>query len=200
MKKHRFGQYLVGAIALTLSISSVANAHIGVGDTSSFAHGFTHPFSGLDHILAMVAVGLWATQMGGKAIWMIPSAFLVAMAGGSLLGHFGLPLAGVEQGILASDFLLGLLVLFATRLPLLASMAIVGALAIFHGYAHGAEMPTTASGLAYGASFIISTATLHLTGIAIGLGLDSVAEKLRDRLFQVGGVAILVGAVYVAAN
>jgi urease accessory protein len=158
--------------------------------------------------LAMVAVGLWAAQIGGKALWVVPSAFVLAMAGSSVLGHFALPLPGVEQGIIASDFLLGLLILVAPRLPLTVSMGIVGVLAIFHGYAHGAEMPESASGLAYGIGFILSTAVLHTIGIGMGLGIDAFSERLgqtfapilRNRLFRVGGAAVVVGAVYVLVN
>ncbi len=200
MKKNPFWQYLVGAIAITLLIPNLASAHTGVGDTSGYWHGLTHPISGLDHILAMVAVGLWAAQMGGKALWMVPSAFLLAMSASSAIGHFGLPLPGVEQGILASDFILGLLLLFAARLPLALSTGIVGILAVFHGYAHGAEMPETASGLAYGFGFIISTALLHLTGMGVGLAIDRYQPKLQQLLFRIGGGAVVVGAVYVLAT
>jgi urease accessory protein len=197
MKKHQFWQYLAGAIAITLLIPNLAHAHTGVGDTSGFGHGLAHPIGGLDHILAMVAVGLWAAQMGGKALWMVPSTFVVAMAGSSVMGHLGLPLPGVEQGILASDFMLGLLLLFAARLPLAVSMGIVGVLAIFHGYAHGAEMPSTASGLTYGIGFIISTTILHLAGIGMGLAIE---PKLQQLLFRIGGGAIVVGAIYILVN
>ena len=205
MKKNQFWQYLIGAIAITLLIPSVANAHTGVGDTHGFWHGLQQPVSGLDHILAMVSVGLWAARIGGKALWVVPSSFVLAMAGSSVLGHFGVPLPGVEQGILASDFILGLLLLFAARLPLALSAGIVGILAIFHGYAHGAEMPETASGLVYGLGFIIATATLHLTGVGIGLAIVGEASplenryqpKLQELLFRIGGGATVVGAVYV---
>ena len=197
MKKNQFWQYLVSAIALTLLISDVASAHTGVGDTHGCLHGLTHPISGLDHILAMVAVGLWAAQIGGKALWLVPSAFVLAMAGSSVWGHFGLPLPGVEPGILASDFALGLLILFAARLPLAASMGIVGVLAVFHGYAHGAEMPETASGLTYGAGFILATAGLHLLGIGLGLAIERFQPILRQRLFRVGGAAVVLGAAYI---
>ncbi len=200
MKKNQFWQCLVGAIAITLLIPTVANAHTGVGDPTGFWHGFAHPISGLDHILAMVAVGLWAAQIGGKALWMMPAAFIIAMASSSVLGHFGLPLPGIEQGILASDFILGLLLLFATRLPLAFSAGIVAILAIFHGYAHGAEMPETASGLTYGIGFIISTAALHLAGIGMGLGIDRYQPKLQELLFRIGGGATVVGAAYVLVN
>jgi urease accessory protein len=200
MKKNQFWQYLVGAIAITLLVPSVASAHTGVGDTTGFWHGLQHPISGLDHILAMVSVGLWAAQIGGKALWMVPSAFVLAMAGSSVMGHFGVPLPGVEQGILASDFILGLILLFAARLPLAVSTGVVAILAIFHGYAHGAEMPETASGLAYGIGFIISTTALHLTGVGMGLGIDRYQPKLQELLFRIGGGATVVGAVYVLIN
>ncbi len=197
MKKNQFWQYLVGAIAITLLIPTVANAHTGVSDPNGFLHGLGHPLGGLDHILAMVAVGLWAAQMGGKALWLVPGSFVLTMASSSVLGHFGLPLPGVEQGILASDFILGLLLLFAARFPLTFSASIVAILAIFHGYAHGAEMPETASGLTYGSGFIISTTALHLAGIGMGLGIDRVQPKLQSLLFRIGGGAVLIGAVAV---
>jgi urease accessory protein len=200
MRKNQFWQYLVGAIAITLLVPSVASAHTGVGDTGGYWHGLMHPISGLDHILAMVAVGLWAAQIGGKALWVVPGAFVLAMAGSGVLGHFGVPLPGVEQGILASDFILGLLLLFAARLPLAVSTGVVAILAIFHGYAHGAEMPETASGLTYGLGFIISTAVLHLVGIGMGLAIDRYQPKLQELLFRIGGGATVVGAVYVLIN
>ncbi len=185
---------------MTLLIPSMASAHTGVGDTAGFWHGLAHPIGGLDHILAMVAVGLWAAQIGGKALWMVPGAFVLAMAGSSVIGHFGLPLPGVEQGILASDFVLGLLLLFAARLPLAVSTGIVAILAIFHGYAHGAEMPSTASGLVYGFGFIVSTAMLHLAGIGMGWATARYQPKLQEQLFRLGGGAVVVGAVYVLIN
>jgi urease accessory protein len=228
MKKNQFWQYLVGAISIALWIPKIASAHTGVGDVTGFWHGLEHPIGGLDHILAMLAVGLWAAQMGGKALWLVPGAFITAMIGSSVMGHFGLPLPGVEQGILASDFILGLLLLFAVRLPLAPIAGIVGVLAIFHGYAHGAEMPATASGLAYGFGFIISTTLLHLAGIGIGLAIVGVGDslplgtasrsrsvserreasplenryqpKLQQLLFRIGGGAIIVGAIYVLVD
>jgi urease accessory protein len=200
MKKNQFWQYLAGAIAITLLIPNIASAHTGVGDTFGFWHGLAHPIGGLDHILAMVAVGLWAAQIGGRALWIVPSTFLAAMIGSSVMGHFGLPLPGVEQGILASDFILGLLLLFAAHLPLALSVGIVGILAIFHGYAHGAEMPETASGLAYGIGFIISTTLLHLAGMGMGLAIDRYQPKFQQLLFRIGGGAVVTGAVYVLVN
>ena len=200
MKKNQFWQYLIGAISITLLIPSLASAHTGAGNPTGFLHGLGHPISGLDHMLAMVAVGLWAAQIGGKALWLVPGAFLLAMSGSSVLGHFGLPLPGVEQGILASDFILGLLLLFTTRLSLAVSVGIVSILAIFHGYAHGAEMPETGSGLTYGIGFMISTAGLHLAGIGMGLGIDRFQPKFQSLLFRIGGGATVLGAIYVLLN
>jgi urease accessory protein len=196
MKNNQFWQYLGGAIVITLLIPRLASAHTGVGDPTGFWHGLEHPISGLDHILAMVAVGLWAAQMGGKALWMVPGAFVLAMAGSSVVGHFGLPIPGIEQGILASDFILGLLLLFAARFPVMISTGIVAVLAIFHGYAHGAEMPSTALGLTYGMGFIISTAILHLVGMGIGFGIDRYQPRFQELLFRLGGGVVLGGAIY----
>jgi urease accessory protein len=200
MINRKFWQYSVSSIAITLLIPTVATAHTGVGDITGFWHGLEHPIGGLDHILAMVAVGLWAAQIGGKAIWIVPSVFVMSMSGSSILGHLSVSLPGIEQGILASDFILGLLILFAARFPLAISTAIVGILAIFHGYAHGAEMPSTASGLTYGIGFILATTGLHLSGIVSGLAIERSQPLLQERLFRCGGGAILVGAIYVLAN
>jgi urease accessory protein len=196
MNKNRFWQYVCGVIVMTLLVPRLASAHTGIGDPTGFWHGLEHPISGLDHILAMVAVGLWAAQMGGKALWMVPGAFVLAMAASSVVGHFGLPIPGIEQGILASDFILGLLLLFAARFPVMVSTGIVALLAIFHGYAHGAEMPSTALGLTYGLGFIISTATLHLVGMGIGFGIDRYQPNFQELLFRLGGGVVLCGAIY----
>ena len=200
MRKNQFWQYLIGSIGITLLIPSMASAHTGVGDPTGFWHGLGHPIGGLDHILAMVAVGLWAAQIGGKALWLIPGTFILTMAISSVLGHFGIPLPGIEQGILASDFILGLLLLFAARFPLAVSTSLVAILAIFHGYAHGAEMPETVSGLTYGIGFIISTAALHLAGIGMGLGIERVQPQLQQLLFRLGGGVVVIGAIYVLVN
>jgi urease accessory protein len=152
-----------------LLLPSLAYAHVGVGQTSGFAHGFAHPLTGLDHIAAMVAVGLWAAQRGGGAIWVVPLTFVSVMSASGLLGTMGISVPYVEPGIVASVFVLGVLIAAAVRLPLVASSLIVGFFAIFHGHAHGAEMPETVSGLAYGAGFVLATGLLHGCGIGLGL-------------------------------
>lgn len=159
------------AFIAALMLPAMASAHPGLpGHTHGFANGLAHPFSGLDHLLAMTAVGLWAVQRGGKAIWMMPLAFISAMALGGMLGMAGLgQVPIIDQAIAASVLIMGIFIATATRMPLGASVFIIGLFALFHGYAHGAEMPATASGLLYGAGFIVATAVLHLCGITIGL-------------------------------
>jgi urease accessory protein len=174
-------------------LPSLAYAHVGVGQTSGFAHGFAHPLTGLDHIAAMVTVGLWAAQRGGRALWVVSLSFVGVMSISGLLGTLGVSVPFVEPGIVASVFVLGVLVAAAVRLPLVASSLIVGLFAIFHGHAHGAEMPETVSGLAYGIGFVLATGLLH--GCGIGLGL--LAGKLGSpRLVRYAGGATAALGVY----
>lgn len=156
---------------LLLAAAVPAYAHVGVGATSSFAAGFSHPLSGLDHMTVMIAVGLWAALKGGKAIWAWPAAFVGVMLVGGALGMLHMPLPFVEPGILASVVALGLLVALAVDLPVSAGVAIIGLFALFHGHAHGTEVPENAGGLEYIAGFAVATAALHAVGIAAGLGL-----------------------------
>lgn len=155
---------------LLVLIPSLAQAHPGVpGHTHGFSNGLSHPLTGLDHICAMVAVGLWAAQRGGRALWLVPATFISVMIIGGVLGMGGMRIPFVEQGIAASVLILGIFIAVAVRLPLAASVVIVGLFALFHGYAHGAETSETASGLNYAVGFIIVTASLHLVGITLGL-------------------------------
>ncbi|MBF2097154.1 MAG: HupE/UreJ family protein [Gloeomargaritaceae cyanobacterium C42_A2020_066] len=188
--------WFLGSLALAL-LAMPANAHVGVGETAGFWHGFTHPIGGLDHILAMVAVGLWAAQLGGRAIWVVPTSFVAVMILGGVLGLLGVPLPGVEPGIIASDFILGALVLLATRIPLVPSAALVGVLALFHGYAHGAEMPENAKAISYAVGFVVATAGLHGVGIGLAIALK---QMLSDRMVRLAGAGILLGGVYVLVN
>lgn len=173
---------------LFLLVPSLAQAHPGgVGHTHGVTNGLLHPLTGLDHICAMLAVGLWAAQRGGRAVWLVPLTFVSVMALGGLLGASGISLPFVEQAIAASVLILGLLIAASVRLPLVASALLVGAFAIFHGYAHGAEMPATAAGFGYGLGFLVATALLHGAGIAIGL---TAKNWSGERFVRLAGGAI----------
>ncbi|RVD10351.1 MULTISPECIES: HupE/UreJ family protein [unclassified Mesorhizobium] len=156
---------------LLLAAAMPAYAHVGIGTASSFTAGFMHPLSGLDHMTVMVAVGLWAALKGGKAVLAWPAAFVGVMLVGGALGMLHMPLPFVEPGILASVVTLGLLVALAIDLPVSAGVAIIGLFALFHGHAHGTEVPENAGGLEYMAGFAIATLLLHTAGIAAGLSL-----------------------------
>lgn len=147
----------------------LAQAHIEQGQATGFLTGIEHPWSGLDHILAMIAVGLWGAQLGNPALWVLPVAFPMMMAGGAMLGLLGIPVPGVEIGIALSAILLGLMVLIDVRAKLVVATILVGFFAIFHGHAHGTELPAGQSGLLYSMGFIFGTGCLHGIGILIGL-------------------------------
>jgi urease accessory protein len=155
--------------AILVSVSAPALAHEQAGLAQGFATGFLHPLSGPDHILAMVAVGMWGAQLGLPALWVLPVTFPMMMAVGGFLGLVGIPLPGVEVGVALSALALGALVAGAVRPPLWAAMLLVGAFAIFHGHAHGTELPPGQSGLTYSLGFVVATGGLHAVGIAIGL-------------------------------
>lgn len=155
-------------IVLILLCTQAAFAHPQKGQAVGFLTGFLHPISGLDHVLAMVAVGLWGAQLGAPAIWVLPVAFPMVMALGGMLGLIGVPLPGTEYGIALSAILLGAAVLFETRPPLGLAATVVGVFAICHGHAHGTELPPGQSALLYSLGFVIATSCLHGVGIAIG--------------------------------
>ena len=192
----------IAAPAIFLALTSAALAHTGHGDASGFAHGFMHPIGGLDHVLAMVAVGLYAAMIGGRALWLLPAAFLGAMALGGALGAAGYALPYAEMGIAASIVMLGLAVALRINLPVLAAMALAGIFAIFHGHAHGAEMPQDAVGYTYAPGFMLASALLHCTGIAVGVLMATLSDTGGRRATQVvggamtlAGIAILAGAL-----
>ena len=157
----------IAAVSLAL-IPTVAFAHPG-HEGAGLVHGFLHPLGGIDHIIAMVAVGLLAARLGGRALWLVPASFVAAMTAAGLAASAGVALPYVEAGIAVSVVVLGAIAVFGMAMPVAVAMGLVGFFAVFHGYAHGAEMPETVSGLAYGAGFVAATAMLH--GLGIGLGL-----------------------------
>jgi urease accessory protein len=159
----------LGLLLVLSFLAGGAYAHVEVGTASGFVSGFLHPVFGPDHLIAMVAVGLWGAQLGRPAIWLLPITFPLVMAFGGLLGVVGVPLPGVEVGIAASALVLGLMVAFAVRPALWIAALIIAAFAIWHGHAHGAELPAAANPLAYGVGFVIATGLLHLCGILLGV-------------------------------
>lgn len=180
-------------IAATLA-PGVALAHTGVGDTGGFIHGFAHPIGGLDHVLAMVLVGVFAWQLGGRALWLVPAAFVAVMALGGLLGVAGIGVPFVEIGIALSVVVLGSVVAFGVKAPVAAAMALVGVFAVFHGHAHGAEMPETVAGATYGLGFMLGTALLHALGIAAGYAIGTLGDRYGQVVTRaVGGVAAVAG-------
>jgi len=179
----------ISAVVLMAAILP-AEAHVGVGATSSFGAGFAHPLSGLDHMTVMIAVGLWAALKGGRAIWAWPLAFIGVMLAGGLLGMLHVPVPFVEPGILASVVALGLLVALAVELPVSAGVAIIGLFALLHGHAHGTEVPENASGIEYMAGFAVATALLHVAGIAAALGSGL---KFRGAVRAAGAACAAIG-------
>lgn len=186
---------LLTLFGVLLCVPGMAMAHTGVGETTGFIHGLSHPLAGVDHLLAMLAVGLWAAQLGGRALWLVPAAFVTVMLCGGVLGFSGIALPFIEQGILVSILVLGVLIAGACKLPLVASMSVVGLFALFHGYAHGSEIPASINAAAYSLGFIFSTVSLHCIGIASGRGL----QRLRlERIARYSGGVIALGGIYLA--
>jgi len=170
-----------------------ALGHAVQGQASGFVTGFLHPLSGADHVLAMVAVGLWGAQLGAPAIWVLPVAFPLVMAMGAMLGFLGVPIPGVEYGIAASAIVLGTAVAFAMRPPLVIAALVVGCFAIFHGHAHGTELPPGQSALLYSMGFVMATGCLH----AVGIGIGTVHRwSWGQRLLRAAGAAVAAGGVF----
>jgi urease accessory protein len=185
----------VGAILIVLG--TPAEAHLLDASGAGWSHGFSHPFSGLDHILAMAAVGIWAAQTGRPALWVLPVVFPLAMAVGGMIGVAGLPVPGIEAGIAASVLILGLLIAFQAKPPLTASAILVALFAVFHGHAHGTELPQAASPILYGLGFVLATAVLHLIGLSIGhvmrLPKGMLAIRIGGGGIAAAGVTLFIG-------
>ena len=190
MTRHALDRLAIAASGILLP--TAAFAHPSIEHVAGFTHGFAHPWTGLDHILAMVLVGMFAWQLGGRALWLVPAAFVTLMMAGGLLGATGTALPFVETGIALSIVVLGAAVACRMRVSTALAMAVVGLFAIFHGHAHGAEMPADASGLAYGLGFVAATALLHLTGIGAGALVGRTGERV---VRLAGGAAAAIGVV-----
>jgi urease accessory protein len=174
-----------------LTTSSAAFAHPG-HNLSGFSAGLMHPFSGLDHLLAMVAVGLWAAQSGGNKVWLLPATFMTMLAAGAAVAMQWQAMPMVEAGIASSVLALGLLTALSLQLPAILSLAIAATFGFFHGYAHGLELPESAAPVEYALGFLIATATLHLSGIAIGIA----TQKRHAVLAKMLGVAIAASGAW----
>jgi len=181
------------AISTFLIFITPAFAHTGES-AGGFLAGLAHPVFGPDHVIAMVAVGLWGAFLGPPAIWLLPIVFPLVMAFGGVLGILGVPLPAVETGIASSAIVLGLMVALAARPPLWVAAVLVGTFAIFHGYAHGTELPEDANAVAFSAGFVIATGLLHLTGIALGLLARWPAGRIAVR--GAGAAIALAGLAY----
>lgn len=182
--------------ALLLLAAGVAQAHEAEGLAGGFATGFMHPLLGPDHLVAMVAVGLWGAFLGAPALWLLPVVFPLVMAAGGVLGVLGVPLPAVEVGIALSAIALGGAVALALKPPLVVAALLVAVFAVFHGHAHGTELPQAAGPVAYSLGFVVATGLLHLAGIAFGLLTQRPAGRVAVR--ALGGAIALLGVFFLA--
>jgi urease accessory protein len=192
---------VAGGALLACLLASSAYAHPG-HDMGGLVHGMVHPLGGLDHILAMTMVGIYAYQQrGSQALWLLPVTFVALMAVGGALGIAGAGLPLVEIGIGLSVVALGIALALDIKLPAVIATAAIGAFAVCHGFAHGAEMPLDASGYAYAGGFVLATATLHLLGIGIGAAISRIGRRLESPLLRTaGGLASLAGVGLLAGS
>ncbi|MDG4718035.1 MULTISPECIES: HupE/UreJ family protein [Thalassospira] len=187
------------AFAMATLAATPALAHTGVGSASGFMAGFGHPIGGLDHLLAMIAVGVLASQQGGKSVWLLPLSFVGMMVVGGILGATGVALPFVEIGIVGSVIVLGAVIALGKHMPTAAAMALVGVFAVFHGHAHGTEMPVNAVGIEYGVGFAVATAALHAIGLGLGLSVKALAEKIAPTAVRASGGAIAAAGLFLLA-
>jgi urease accessory protein len=192
----RSSRIILAALALAI-IPGVAMAHPAIFHEHTFLTGLAHPLTGLDHLLAMVAVGLWASQKGGRALWLWPGAFVGAMLAGGALGMNGVALPGIEPGIAASLLVLGLMITTTTTLPLAAGAGVIALFGLFHGNAHGLEAPLSGGGALYGLGFALATALLHAAGVGMGVWARRVDGQMLLRLGA--GLIAATGAVLLFA-
>lgn len=188
----------LGCIAAALIVPVAAHAHPGHAGHDfgwDFRAGFGHPLFGWDHLLAMLAVGLWAAQLGGRARWLVPTAFIALMSFGAAFARHGVAIPGAEQAIATSVLILGLLLATAATLPVAAGMALVGLFAVFHGFAHGVEIPADSQALSFAAGFVLATALIH----AAGVGLGVLAQKRAEKLTRYAGWAIAASGLVLFA-
>ena len=188
------------ALAILALSPTLAFAHAGVGHDAGFFHGFEHPIGGLDHLLAMVAVGIFAFVLGGRSLWLVPLSFVGMMVVGFALGAGRIDMPFVELGIALSSVVIGGAAALGRPMPLAAGMALVSVFAVFHGHAHGAEMPEAAGALTYALGFATATALLHLAGIAAAFGVAGMAGRFGRTAAQAAGAVFAIGGVGLLAG
>jgi urease accessory protein len=189
----------MAAMAVLLLVPDSAWAHVESGQAGGFFSGLSHPVSGLDHVLAMIAVGLWGAQLGRPAVWLLPIAFPMMMAFGGMLELMGVPVPGIEVGIAVSGIVLGALILGETGMPVAGALLVVAFFAVFHGHAHGTELSPGQNAMLYSLGFVTATGTLHAVGISIGQvhrwGAGRLALRGAGSLVMAGGLFFLWGAL-----
>jgi urease accessory protein len=190
----------IGGGAALASLSYPALAHTGLGETSGFMSGLMHPLSGLDHMLAMVAVGVLAARLGGRALWLLPASFLLFMGIGGSLGLHGIDVPGIEVGIAASVVVFGMLIMMPSNFSTTAAIAVAGFFAVFHGHAHGAEMPIGSSIAGYAAGFTVATAFLHAVGLGAGTAIARLDDARAKWVQNLGGAAMALTGVAILAQ
>ncbi|MEX0590278.1 MAG: HupE/UreJ family protein [Xanthobacteraceae bacterium] len=193
-------KFLIPSLLAVSFAADAALAHTGAGTVFGFSSGFQHPLGGLDHLLAMFAVGLLAAQPGGRAIWRVPGAFVGMMIVGALVGLAGFELSGVELGIVVSIVAIALPVAFALGMPAAPAMAYVGFFALFHGHAHGAELPVDAEAAPYIAGFALATAIIHAAGVVAGLGIGRVDALRRSHGLRIAGALVAIAGLGLAVG
>lgn len=190
--------WLILFLSTALLACSPANAHsIASQGHADFLAGLLHPITGLDHVIAMVSVGIWGGILGSQAIWLLPVTFPMVMAIGGILGIVGVPIPGVEIGIALSGMILGLMVLFEVKPPLWLALLIVAIFAVFHGHAHGTELGAGHDAIAYSIAFVIATGLLHISGVAIGE--IRTIPRGRFALRCIGGLIFLIACHFLLA-
>lgn len=184
-------------LMLLVSVPGMVSAHTGVGSMTGFSSGFGHPIAGLDHLLAMLAVGLWAACLGGRSRWAVPATFIIFMAVGGFVGMADFSVPFIEHGIVFSVLALGFFVTGALKVSPINSAVIVGFFALFHGHAHGSEIPLTAGSIAYISGFLIATTFLHSIGLSLGMLFQNVSS---GRIRRLAGYAIMLCGAYLAVS
>ena len=190
---------LAGLLASCV-LAAPAFAHPGAGHLHGFVSGFLHPVSGVDHVLTMVAVGLFAAHLGGRALWLVPATFVALMTAGAIVGMNGAEIPFIETGVAASVVVLGLTIALRTALPVVAATSLVGVFAVFHGQAHGLETPAGALAFTYALGFVTATASLHLVGVGAGVALSKAGASISLRAAQLSGGAMAATGAFLLAG